>query len=178
MVLIGFWWSAFEFWVKTRDREWEELQEADEGKQHGSSTRTVQVRRVRYFFRTRVSCTGRVRCLASHGSSTRAVQERRVRWFSEWHGACWSTRTVLIVWLARVSLVQHGACSRFLVQHGACRLARVRLNFCTGRAIFFFWGRKPNLSQFSGLFWFENLNWIKLGIGLIQNFIMKLSLKF
>ena len=58
---MGFEEVAVEFWVKTCICECAELQEAEGKEQHGFSTRTVRERRVRYFFRTRVSCTGRAR---------------------------------------------------------------------------------------------------------------------
>ena len=141
---------------------------------HGSAARTVRGRNgsARVLART-VSIHWR-RTGQAHGPCRRGVcadfQSGTGR--ADQHGPCWLFGLHGSRWFGT------GRVRDFLVQHGACRLARVRFIFCTGRAIFFFWGRKPNLSQFSGLFWFENLNWIKLGIGLIQNFIMKLSLKF
>ena len=67
--------AAIVFWVRTTNRECAELQEAEGKEQHGSSTRTVQVRRANPTFRTRVSCTDRVRGFGS----ARGVSARRVR---------------------------------------------------------------------------------------------------
>ena len=62
------------FWVRTRDRECAELQEAEGKELHGSSTRTVQVRHANPTFRTRVSCTDRAReKVVPHGSAARTV---------------------------------------------------------------------------------------------------------
>ena len=58
---MGFKEAAVEFWEKTYVCECAELQEAEGKEQHGFSTRTVRERHVRYFFRTRVICTGRAR---------------------------------------------------------------------------------------------------------------------
>ena len=145
---------AFVFWVKNRDRECAALQEAEEKEQHGSSTRTVQVRHVRYFFRTRVSCTDRAReKVVQHGS---------------WHGPCSLVSVARVPSTGRVREVcrtylphtgraeQHGPCSYFGL-HGSQRLCTGRVSwlstgradwhgsrcfctgqawFCTGRAIF------------------------------------------
>ena len=103
--------AAFVFWVKNRDRECAELQEAEGKEQHGSLTRTVQVRRANPTFRTRVSCTSRA----------------REKWFrmGQLHGPC--------SWFWLSTGLQHGPCSRGVcadfqsctgraAQHGPCPL--------------------------------------------------------
>ena len=120
-------------------------------------TQTVRVRRVRYFFRTRVSCTGRAR----EKQSARVFNTGRVReacnfhlpHMGQQHGPCPLVSVARVSSTGRVRdfqcstgradqhgpcpkfglhgsrLALHGACSRFLVLHGACDLARVKLGF-------------------------------------------------
>ena len=93
---------AVEFWVKTCICECAELQEAEGKEQHGSSTRTVQVRRANPTFRTRVSCTGRA----------------REKWFrtGQLHGPC--------LWFRLSTGLQHGACSRGVCADFQCSTGR------------------------------------------------------
>ena len=151
---LGFREAAFVFWVKNRDRECAELQEAEEKEQHGWSTRTVQVRRANSTFLTRVSCTGRAReKWFRTGLNTDRVREfgtTRVPSTGRVREAC---RTYL-PHTGRAE--QHGPCSYFGL-HGSQRLCTGRVSwlstgradwhgsrwfctgqawFCTGRAIF------------------------------------------
>ena len=129
------------FWVRTRDRECAELQEAEGKELHGSSTRTVQVRHANPSFRTWVSYTGRAReklaqhgspartvfvNLAQHGSPARGVSERRANLFFRTRGVLLNTDRVVRLACMGLRRFLHGACQVYF-QHGACRLARVTL---------------------------------------------------
>ena len=129
---LGFGEVAVEFWVKSCILEWAELQEAEGKEQHGSSTRTVQVRHAfllpytgqlhrpckRESVSARVSCTDRVRDIGL----ARVLSTGRIR------EAC---RTYL-PHTGRAE--QHGPCSYFGL-HGSQRLCTGRVSWLsTGRA--------------------------------------------
>ena len=141
---------------------------------------------VRSFFRTRGSCTDRAREEAvQHGSQhgpCPLVSVARVFSTGRVREACALISSVARGVLINTDRVRYLACTglgwlctgRVLGSARGVRLDTGRVHsarvsrfstgqvwFCTGRAIFsLLWGRNPNLSQYSGLFWFENLNWI------------------
>ena len=133
------------FWVRTRDPKWAEQQEAEGRKQHGSSTRGVSVGCAIFI----LPHTGHLhgpckRENGLHGSSTRGVSVRRA--------------IFILPHMGRAA--QHGPCCSFGLHGSQKGLARgvfvilatrgVQIDtgrpwIYTGRVIFFFWGRKPNL---------------------------------
>ena len=142
---MGFVEAAFVFWVRTRDPEWAEQQEAEGRKQHGSGTRGVSVGHVICI----LPHTGHLhgpckRENGLHGSSTRGVSVRRDIFILPHTGRA----------------AQHGPCCSF-GSHGSQKASArgvfvilatrgVQIDtgrpwIYTGRVIFFFWGRKPNL---------------------------------
>ena len=133
---MGFGEAAFKFWEEIRDRECAELQEAEGTELHGSSTRTVRVRRVCSSFCTRGSSTDRAAVeVALQGSlhgpcplfgvarviNTGRVPEACALIFGVARGVLSSIRTVL--------RELHG--SRFRFARGVSSGSSV----CTGRAI-------------------------------------------
>ena len=115
------------FWAKNKDRESAELQEAEGKELHGSSTRTVQVRRANPTFRTRVSCTDRVRGFGSaRVSSTGRVREVCALISSVARGVLLNTDRVRYLACTGLGRLQHGACRAYF-QYGACELAQVIL---------------------------------------------------
>ena len=134
---LGFGEAAFEFWWRSASASMQSSRKQKErsctGLQHGPCSEAcasfsehgygawaVKQRRAHQFGIARVGSHGPCSSSNAHGSSTRGVSARRVRWFSELHGACCSTRTVSIIWLARVS--------------EGFSTGRVELIFSTGRA--------------------------------------------
>ena len=131
------------------DRECVELQEVEGKEQHGSSTRTVQVRRMNSTFRTRVSCTGRAR----EKQSARVFNTGHVReacnfhlpHTGQQHGPCPLVSVARVFNKGRVREAcrtylphtgraeQHGPCSYFGL-HGSQRLCTRHVSWLsTGR---------------------------------------------
>ena len=179
---LGFGEAAFEFWVKTCVRECAELQEAEGKELHESSTWTVQEA-----CKSFLPHTGQLHGPCPSFGSARVFNTGHVR--EACALICGVARGVLLNTdraekvLHGSRMVQHGACSWFFLvstervfsSARGVQIGTGHSRFCTGPASFarimqfsFFWGRKPNLSQYSGLLWFKNLNWIILGILLMN----------
>ena len=136
--MLSFGEAAFEFWEKSCVRECAELHEAEGKELHGSSTQTMQVRRANPTFRTRVSCTDRVRGFGSaRVSSMGRVREACALISSVARGVQLNTDR-FVIWLARVS--------------EGFSTGRVELIFSTGRAIWH--GSRSFCTGLTGQAWF------------------------